>query len=544
MVVLPFMLTKLIKAPIILGFILLLALVIRGYNIGNFPSLNPDEAALGYNAYSLLQTGKDEHGASWPLHFESFGDYKPGGYVYLTLPFIKFLGLNVLAVRLPNLILSVLTILVVYLIVNLYTQSTSLALLSAFILTISPWHIHFSRGAWESSVALFFLCLGVYWLSLYLLKSKNKYLFLSIFPLIFSLYVYHSARLVVPAIVFVLFVANFKKFTKNFKALFIAIILATILALPVTISFLHSGGSARFNGVGLTADRGPLSRSEELLNQHQSISLFSRTFHNQRVLYFLSWSQKYLSHYDFNFLFVSGDDVPRSKSPDMGQLYLFEAPFLILGIIYLLTPKKVSPAFRLLLIAWFFLAPVASSLTFQAPSALRSLPLVVPLTIFVSFGIYYLFQLLKDFRFPLILAFCLFYLYSFFYYLDAYFVHAPKRYPFAWNTGFSQVIPYLESQKSNYKQIYFTGKYDQPYILYLFYTQYPPQKIQSQIKLTPPDKFGFSTVLKIDNINFGKIDWPNIPSGSLVIAADEVNLPPLKTFDFPNGQPGFKIYIK
>ena len=107
---------KLIKNNLIY-LILILAIILRFYNINNLPSLNPDEAALGYNTYSLLQTGKDEHGTAWPLHFKSFGDYKPGGYVYLDLPFIKVLGLTPLAVRLPNLIFSVLTIYVFYLLV-------------------------------------------------------------------------------------------------------------------------------------------------------------------------------------------------------------------------------------------------------------------------------------------------------------------------------------------------------------------------------------------------------------------------------------------
>jgi len=104
------MLTKIPKITLIL----LLAFLLRFWQINKIPSLNPDEAALGYNAYSLIRTGKDEHGASWPLHFKSFGDYKPGGYVYLAIPFVKVLGLTPLAVRLPNLIFSVLTILVLY----------------------------------------------------------------------------------------------------------------------------------------------------------------------------------------------------------------------------------------------------------------------------------------------------------------------------------------------------------------------------------------------------------------------------------------------
>ena len=79
------------KHKIFLIIVLTIAFLIRFINLNSTPALNPDEAALGYNAYSLIETGKDEHGTSWPLHFKSFGDFKPGGYVYLAIPFVKIL---------------------------------------------------------------------------------------------------------------------------------------------------------------------------------------------------------------------------------------------------------------------------------------------------------------------------------------------------------------------------------------------------------------------------------------------------------------------
>ncbi|KKQ38117.1 MAG: hypothetical protein US53_C0001G0022 [Candidatus Woesebacteria bacterium GW2011_GWA1_37_7] len=46
----------------ILLLIILLAAFLRFWKLGSYPALNADEAAIGYNAYSLLETGKDEHG--------------------------------------------------------------------------------------------------------------------------------------------------------------------------------------------------------------------------------------------------------------------------------------------------------------------------------------------------------------------------------------------------------------------------------------------------------------------------------------------------
>jgi len=502
------------KIPKIL-FILLFALILRFWQIDRLPSLNPDEAALGYNAYSLIETGKDEHGISWPLHFKSFGDFKPGGYVYLAIPFVKVLGLTPLAVRLPNLIFSLLTIYVLYKLVLLLTLDFRLSLFSSFVLSISPWHLQFSRGAWESSTALFFILLGIYFFYKFIASPKSIYRYLFLLPFIASLYIYHSARLISPLIVLVLFLLNFKLLISSSKKLIIPCFLALIFTIPVFLSFLNSGGTTRLGGVGLMADTGPLSRAEELLNHHGNVKLINRAMHNRRVLYALSWLDKYTSHFNLNFLFINGDEVPRSKNPDMGQMYLIELPFLFLGL-YSLLKSQSSKALKNLVIIFLLISPLASSLTFQAPSALRALPMVIPLSILVALG-------LSEVKNKILIIFIFFsYLVSGIYYLDSYYIHAPQRYSFAWNRGFSEIIPFIESQKNNYQNIYLTDKYDQPYILYLFYSKYDPVKIQSQIKLTPPDKFGFSTVAKIDNITF-KIP-SEIPPNSLVIEAADFQL--------------------
>jgi 4-amino-4-deoxy-L-arabinose transferase-like glycosyltransferase len=514
-----------LKLKLLIIPILLIAFLLRGYGISHTPSLNPDEAALGYNAYSLLETGKDEHGNPWPIHFKSFGDFKPGGYVYLAMPFVKVLGLNPLAVRLPNLILSVLTVFILYKLVLLLSKSSVLALYSSSVLVISPWHIHFSRGAWESSAALFFIVLGIYWFY----QKKFNYFLL---PFIASLYIYHSARLIAPLLVLFLFITNYKLLITNYKKLLLPIIIAFLLTIPVLVSFLNNGGAARFGGVGLTADYGPMSRSEELLNQHGNVKLINRITHNRRVLYTLSWAQKYTSHFDLNFLFINGDEVPRSRSPEMGQLYLIELPLLILGLVFLIKSKLLT--FRLLTFYFLFIAPIASSLTFQAPSALRALPMVIPLSILTASGIYYLSTLIhKTYFINLISVFLVIgYLYSTAYFLNSYFIHAPQRYPFAWNRGFDLIVPHIESQKQKYQNIYLTNKYDQPYILYLFFSKYDPTKIQNQIQLTKPDRFGFSTVEKIDNITFYIPE--KIPVNSLVIDSS----------DFQLTRQSFKIYEK
>jgi len=537
--------TKINKLPLII--ILIVAILIRFINIGSMPSLNADEAALGYNAYSLIQTGKDEHGASWPLHFKSFGDYKPGGYVYLAIPFVKILGLTPLAVRLPNLILSILTILFLYKLVLILSKNNKLALLTTIILSLSPWHIHFSRGAWESSTALSFIIIGTYFFFKSIKEKFTKNFIIFVILYVLSLYIYHSARLIAPLLALTLVIIYFNNLIKKIPQILIPIFIGILLALPVTFSFLHNGGTERFGGVGITADQGPINRANELINHHSNIKLVNRVMHNKRILYLISWGQKYTSHFDLNFLTINGDEVPRSKVPEMGQIYLIELPFLLLGLIFLLKSTIYNLRSKIFFIAFLLIAPIASSLTYQAPSALRALPMVIPLSILIALGIYSFFSLFKNKKVLRVISIIFIIIYGYFiaFYFNAYFIHYSKRYPYAWEYGFDQIVSYLEEQKDKYGQIYVTNKYDQPYILFLFFSKYPPEKIQQEIKLTTPDQYGFSTVLNFDKYNFQKIEWDKIPSNSLVVTSDEPAMSePIKIINFPNEQPGFKIYSK
>src|SRR3989338_1293700 len=146
----------------ILISILILAAVLRLYRLGEFPAgFNADEAALGYNSYSLLLTGRDEHGHPWPVNLESFGDFKPALYSYLLIPWIKLFGLNEWVVRLPAATAGIIAVVLIYLL-GKELIDRKFGLISAALLAVSPWHLHFSRGAWEVNLATTFILLGVY----------------------------------------------------------------------------------------------------------------------------------------------------------------------------------------------------------------------------------------------------------------------------------------------------------------------------------------------------------------------------------------------
>ena len=127
----------------LLIFALLLGAFLRLYQLGSLPNaLTWDEAALGYNAYSIIKTGRDEFGKLLPIVFKSFGDYKPGLYVYLVIPSVAIFGLNEFAVRLPGALFGVLAIFGIYLLIlELFAEEKRARLLASFstlALAITP----------------------------------------------------------------------------------------------------------------------------------------------------------------------------------------------------------------------------------------------------------------------------------------------------------------------------------------------------------------------------------------------------------------------
>ena len=117
--VLPMKMPRRLNSKILFVIIIFVAIVLRFYQLGqNPPSLDWDEASLGYNAYAILKTGADEYGNKFPLSIRSFDDYKPPLYVYLTVPSIGFFGSNEFAVRLPSAILGIIAILTTYFLVK------------------------------------------------------------------------------------------------------------------------------------------------------------------------------------------------------------------------------------------------------------------------------------------------------------------------------------------------------------------------------------------------------------------------------------------
>src|SRR3954451_12939538 len=66
------------------------------------PGFSSDESSICYNAFTISQTGADEHGNRWPLFFQAFGEYKSPTLVYVLTAVFRATGPSIAVSRLTT----------------------------------------------------------------------------------------------------------------------------------------------------------------------------------------------------------------------------------------------------------------------------------------------------------------------------------------------------------------------------------------------------------------------------------------------------------
>ncbi len=472
---------------ILLVGIIILSAVLRLWQLSVVPpSPDWDEASLGYNAYSILHTGKDEYGKFLPVLLRSFDDYKPALYAYTVIPSIAIFGLTLFAVRLPSAIFGIITVFLVFILVKELFKKDSLALLSSFLLAISPWHIQFSRVAFETNLGLFLNILG----ALLFIKAFKKpyFLIFSAFVFALNLYAYQSEKVFTPLFVIALCIIFFKPLLKlPKKTLATSIIVGIIVSLPIVL-YIATDKSAlsRAAGVSIFNEQSDASRKNalRLLQDKNTNNILGEILDNRRVYFAKKIAGNYLSHWNLDWLFITGD-IGRHHAPGMGIIYLWDLPFILIGISGLLFGKEDKKT-KWLIFSWFLLAPVPASITTGVPHAVRTLNFLPTFQIFSAIGIINVFKFLKQKKkiifytsFGLILAFVIF---NFIYYLNQYFVQYNYFSSQDWQYGYKQAVLIAQKNENKYQNIIVSnaGDMDQSYIFFLFYLKYPPALFQKE----------------------------------------------------------------
>jgi len=535
---------------ILLFLIVLLAAVLRLYKLGEYPiHLTNDEAAIGYNAYSILKTARDEHGEFLPIIFKSFGDWKPGLYIYATVPFVWLFGINEFATRLPSAIAGIISVYLVYLLCKKLFNS-KVAFFASFSLAINPWHIHFSRGAWEANLSLALLLIGIWFF--YQTIKENKYFFLIISSSFFALtlWTYQSAKLasLLPLIVLVFIYRDYLlKIPK--KYLFAGVAVGLLISTPIAIS-VFNGKAGRIGVMSIFSYERPKEYIQETILNQEDItqdSLLFRLFHSEALNFARGILGRYLNYFSGKFLFFEGDwSSLRHSSFNVGYFLFAEIPVLILGLFQLFKKRKNKEVAFVLF--WLFIAPIPAAITRDSVHGVRSLNLTIPLVIVLGFGLSFLIKYFKlIFIFNIIPA----YLYSMLIYINSYYVQNAFVNAKNYFYGYREVVKQLDVINEN-KTIVFDQSFDQPYIFFLFYQRIEPLVYQKQVSFSEGLNGDVGFVNKLNNVLFRPINWETdkelentiIVGKAVKFPLDEVenqevyNLVKIK---YPNGDDAFYI---
>ncbi|MEK7188555.1 MAG: glycosyltransferase family 39 protein [Patescibacteria group bacterium] len=479
--------SKNIRHPLFLIF--LLALVLRLYKLGEFPyGFHADEVRVGWNAYSILKTGADDRGNKFPLYYNTFGDYRPTGIFYVTIPSLIIFGRNEFAVRFPSALLGALTVFPLYLLIKeisknrkLEISNSSLEIPAALLLAISPWHISVSRATSEVVISLFLSLFGVYFFLKGLKSSSLRHYVFSFLFLAISYFFYHSIRLLAPLYLITIIVHFWPTIKNYWSKKYIMGTLFILLAFTLVLA-LNKQALGRFTQVSIFNDldaKYELSRSRE---EEQAIlrTIFTKIFHNEPVIYAKHFLNNYLSYFSGNFL-IGYDAKPlRYVTPGIGLLTYGEFLLFLVGLFLSIRKKENSLVFYLLLVA-----PIPAALTIEdAPNLHRSLFMLPFLLIFESYALAYLARKKLLAKLALVgLAL------NAVYFVHMYLVHSLIHKPYYQvykerepdspafrNIGAKELAFDLEKNKQIFEKIVVSNFPDDPYPWYAFFTGKDPKE--------------------------------------------------------------------
>ncbi len=538
------------KANLFLILIILLATLLRLPFLSSHPiGFTPDEASFGYDAYSILKTGKDQWGKVLPITLRSFGDSKLPLYTYLTIPSVAVFGLNEFATRFPSAIIGLLAIYATYLMVKELFKDERLALFSSFLLAVSPWHVALSRGAFEANLTVFFMSLGV-WAFL-----SKKYLLSSIlFGL--NIFSYHSARLVTPLIIGFLVFFNKEKF--EYKKNLLSILVFTAFFVVAVWQVLH-GGSSRAADVTIF---NPTDKWMAVYDKRYEAvfdgmpNTVAKFFSNKITYLFDQFTNAYSTYLSPQFLFTLG---PAESTYGMltghGVMYIFEFLFVITAFWMLALGDWKNNKFQFICF-WILISIIPASLTKGPGYAGNRAAIMMPaIQILSAYGGIVLFDFLtkrfnkKVIKLGYISLFAIFMTF----FVQEYLYRESRDGAEGMLYGREEMMNTVNSIEGNYKNIIISRSLSEPQIYVAFYGQYDPKLHQeASVDWLRYEKEGRSFLDQLGEYSLGKykfkninlIDDSKIPDVLIIGKPMEFSdkITPLEVIKYKNQNPAIVIY--
>jgi len=498
------------KNIIITGIFLLLLLcfsfAIRIYKVNSAPSgFLIDEASIGYNAYSILKTGKDEHGISFPLVFKAFGDQKLPLYIYFVVPFIKYFGLSIFSVRLPSILAGSFLPVVIYFLLLEFGFKKKISFFGGIITAISPWTIILSRFGFETNIGLLFFSLGI--LFSFISLRKKSFIISIIGGLFFGLtmYCYVAYRFITPLIILSYFLLkiNKKSFITKTRLIFFASFLIVIL--PLTFTLFTKESTVRLNQSSLNY----LSGMKMEINENRTFcsqnlpKILCYSSSNKFIFIARTYLYRYINVFSPSYLFLVGNDKDHALGVDnFGLFYVWLLPFYVLGILSMISRFRNKRFTSVDIFVCFGLfVSVTPSLLAENPHILRLSALFPFIVILVSHGISFVEEYIKRDCFKKIF-FIFLYVFSYFsliFFLILFLTVHIRKYEITYGTYIPKLMKYLGQQNKN-TQI-FIRSITEGIIYYAYVNAVDPTIYQKKIIFKQPDGISFAHAKDLENIH-------------------------------------------
>ncbi len=490
----------------LLILITILAIFLRFFLLDKIPpGLNVDEAYQGYNAYSILLTGKDHFGKSWPFYFRTFGTFQSPLYTYLTIVPVFLFNLSIFSTRFISAVSGVLIIILTYFIIGRIKgkESNKLAIISAVLVAISPWAIFFSRNAIEANLALLILLAGLAIFVLSLDRPRLLILASAIFGL--STYAYQAQRL--STVLFIsLFIVIFRKSFSNKKIIIISLVIFFIIQIPQLVLIGTEASSRRLDQVSYW--------------NNLSGNILENTYYLIR-----KFAAQYTAYLSPKNLFFDPDPQKVRSIPDLSVFYSFMIIPFLLGLREIFKVIR-EPVIRIILLNGL-VSLIPAALTTEPFYTMRILPFLWFVTIVIALGTYFLFRKFSFIYKCIFITFILILSLGLFY--PKYFILL--KYERSINYGYPYIELAKKSEELKGKKLVLDSARDNSYILLAFYKKNNPLEFQKLNALKNISNYYNDINLNhnylIGNIEMRPISWKDDAYTEQFLAGDYLAISPI-----------------
>lgn len=506
----------------LLILLLLLAFLVRFIRIESVPaSLFYDEVDYGYQAQSLVQTGKDYRGSFSPFYVHSFNDVRAPLPAYLTVITTILFKVPELQVRMPFVIAGVLVVLLAFLLVRRWFGDYWKAFWVAAVFATNPWQIQFSRFSHEVMVMTLVFLLGLWLFYKALDSKKTAWLYLSAVSFSFTVYTYRTMSLFLPLTLGMLFLIYRRELLRFGikKLILVLVIIASIVAPFLYATTLGAPDTPRINQLVLTSNAEVpiwVQRNREVDSGDFSDSTigksaiwYSYIFHSKPLSWLDAFFNNYFHTFSTQFLFTAGDPNRRHSVGGMGELLAIDILGFVAGLLFVY--RNIAKSQVKWLLAWFLLSPIPAALTSDGSMhAARLFIFSASLLIIVGIGWWSIFRGLKQLKFKKVSIGLLSVLWvgCFVFYLHRYFVHFPIDSARYFGYGFKEAMLKIVAKDADYDKIYMIGSNDPPMIYYLFWSKMPAKYLHEY-----GTNFSVNTILDKKLDKYKVVNWDDVIGG-------------------------------